>query len=325
MTSDDPLPEPDAAPATAPSGPSEAAEPSVPTRSPRQTLRYIRNLLAAHGLEPKNKLGQNFLIDLNLLDLLVRVAELTAEDAVLEVGTGTGSLTAQLAQRAGAVVTVEIDAAFAPIAREVIGPRPNVRFIVADALARKNAMNPELMQAWDEMAQALGCRRRKVVANLPYVIAAPVVSNLLIERADIERLVVMVQWEIAERLTAAVGSKAYNALSVLVQSLATVEIVRKVAPSNFYPRPKVDSAIVRIVPDSAKRAVVGDVPRFREFLRDLFVHRRKNLRQALTGWPHGRKDKQFVDAKLRELGIDGTVRAEDLTIEQHLRLCEAFG
>jgi 16S rRNA (adenine1518-N6/adenine1519-N6)-dimethyltransferase len=276
-------------------------------------------------LQAKNKLGQSFLIDLNLLDLLVRSAELERVDAVLEVGTGTGSLTAQLAERAGAVVTIEIDPPLAAIARQTVGERPQVRFLVGDALANKNLMNPELLTAWDEMAATFGCSRRKVVANLPYVVAAPVISNLLIARADIERFVVMVQWEIAERLRAAVGSKEYNALSILVQSLADVEVIRKVAPSNFFPRPQVDSAIVRIRPDPHKRAQVGDVARFRAYLRDLFVHRRKNLRQALTSWPRGRQSKAWVDARLQQLGIDGNVRAEDLTIEQHLRLCATFG
>lgn len=312
--------------AAATAGAGEAEPVSGPAyRSPRQTLRYLRDLLAAHGIQAKNKLGQSFLIDLNLLDLLVRCAELDREDAVLEVGTGTGSLTAQLAERAGAVVTIEIDSALAAIARQTVGERPNVRFLVGDALANKNQMNPELLAAWDELAAARGCTRRKVVANLPYVVAAPVISNLLIARADIERLVVMVQWEIAERLRAAVGSKDYNALSILVQSLAEVEVIRKVAPSNFFPRPQVDSAIVRIRPDPVRRAQVGDVARFRAYLRDLFVHRRKSLRQALAGWPRGRQDKAAIDAQLRELGLDGNLRAEDLTVQQHLLLCSIFG
>jgi 16S rRNA (adenine1518-N6/adenine1519-N6)-dimethyltransferase len=294
------------------------------TPSPRQTLTYLRRLFESHGLEPKGKLGQNFLIDLNLLDLIVRTAELDRTDAVLEVGTGTGSLTAKLADLAGAVVTVEVDKTLQPIARQVIGERTNVRFVFGDALAKKSELNPVMLATWDEAASAAGCTRRKLVANLPYVIATPLVSNLLIARPDLERMVVMVQWEIAERLRAAVGTKDYNALSVLVQSVADVEVVRKVAPSNFYPRPKVDSAIVLIRPNAAKRAQVGDVARFRAFLRDLYVHRRKNLRQALVGWPQGRKDKAEVDAKLAALGIDGTMRSETLNIAQHLRLCAAF-
>jgi 16S rRNA (adenine1518-N6/adenine1519-N6)-dimethyltransferase len=302
-----------------------AEAPPVDVPSPRQTLSYLRRLFESFGLEAKSKLGQNFLIDLNLLELVVRAAELDKTDAVLEVGTGTGSLTARLAEFAGVVCTVEIDKTLQPVAQQIVGDRPNVRFVFGDALATKNELNPDVLTAWDEATASFGCTRRKLVANLPYVIATPLISNLLIAGIPIERMVVMVQWEIAERLRAAVGTKDYNALSVLVQSVADVEVVRKVAPTNFYPRPKVESAIVKITPSAEKRARVGDVPRFRAFLRDLYVHRRKNLRQALAGWPSGRKDKSDVDAKLKELGLDGTLRSEALDIEQHLRLCEAFG
>lgn len=292
---------------------------------PRQTLTYLRGLFSAYGLELKSKLGQNYLIDLNLIDLIVRAAEVESTDAILEVGTGTGSLTAQLAQRAGRVVTVEIDKTFAPVARQVVGERANVEFILGDCLASKNELSPEMLAAWDVAAKKSRILHRKLVANLPYVIATPLMSNLLISNIPIERMVVMVQWEIAERMTAQVGTKDYNALSVLFQSVADVEIVRKVLPGNFFPRPKVDSAIVRVRPNPEKRAKVGDVQRFRTFLRDLYVHRRKNLRQALAGWPGGRREKTDVDAKLAELGIDGTLRSEALSIEDHLRLSHAFG
>ena len=293
--------------------------------SPRQTLTYLHRLFEGYGLEPKSKLGQNFLIDLNLVDLIVRTAELDRTDAVLEVGTGTGSLTARLADVAGTVVTIEIDRSLQPVAKEVVGERPNVTFVFGDCLAKKNELNPDMLTAWDGAAKSAGSTRRKLVANLPYVIATPLISNLLIAGTDLERMVVMVQWEIAERMRAVPNTKDYNALSVLVQSVADVEVVRKVGPKNFHPQPKVDSAIVLIRPNAAKRAKVGDVTRFRVFLRDLYVHRRKNLRQALIGWPSGHREKKDVDAKLAELGIDGTVRSEALDLEQHLRLSAAFG
>ena len=299
--------------------------PSQQVPSPRQTLTYLHRLFEGYGLEPKSKLGQNFLIDLNLVDLIVRTAELDRTDAVLEVGTGTGSLTARLADVAGTVVTIEIDRSLQPVAKEVVGARPNVTFVFGDCLAKKNELNPDMLTAWDGAAKSAGSTRRKLVANLPYVIATPLISNLLIAGTDLERMVVMVQWEIAERMRAVPNTKDYNALSVLVQSVADVEVVRKVGPKNFHPQPKVDSAIVLIRPNAAKRAKVGDVTRFRVFLRDLYVHRRKNLRQALIGWPSGHREKKDVDAKLAELGIDGTVRSEALDLEQHLRLSAAFG
>ncbi|HTK76642.1 MAG TPA: 16S rRNA (adenine(1518)-N(6)/adenine(1519)-N(6))-dimethyltransferase RsmA [Gemmataceae bacterium] len=293
--------------------------------APRQTLSYVKGLLASRGILPKNKLGQNFLIDLNLIDLVVRTAELTATDLVLEVGTGTGSLTNRLADGAGAVVSVELDPVIYDMAREVIGERDNVRLLHADALRNKNELNPVVLSAVTEMHDRFATTYFKLVANLPYAVATPVISNLLLGAAPIERMVVTVQWEIAERLTAGVGTSPYGALSVLVQSLADVEIVRRLAPAVFWPRPQVESAIVLIRPDAGKRANVGDMQRFRHFLRDLYVHRRKNLRGALAGWPSGRRDKAEVDAKLAALGLPGTTRAEDLDVEQHLRLCAAFG
>jgi 16S rRNA (adenine1518-N6/adenine1519-N6)-dimethyltransferase len=292
--------------------------------APRQTLSYVKGLLAGRGILPKSKLGQNFLIDLNLIDLVVRTAELTPADLVLEVGTGTGSLTNRLAESAGAVVSVELDPVIHEMARETIGDRANVRLLRADALRNKNELNPQVLTALAEMRDRFATTQFKLVANLPYAVATPVISNLLLRDEPIERMVVTVQWEIAERLTARVGTSQYSALSVLVQSLAEIEVVRRLAPSVFWPRPQVESAIVLIRPDARKRARVGDVQRFRNFLRDLYVHRRKNLRGALAGWPTGRRDKAEVDEKLAALGLPGTTRAEDLDVEQHLRLCAAF-
>ena len=288
--------------------------------NPRQTLSYLRRLFSSYGLEAKSKLGQNFLIDINLVDLIVRAGELTKADTVLEVGTGTGSLTAKLAEAAGHVVSIEIDSSLAPVAREIVGPRSNVTFLHDDCLAKKSVLNPDMIAAWDAVPGT-----KKLIANLPYVIATPLISNLLVSRDDIERMVVMVQWEIAERLRADASTKDYNALSVLVQGIADVEILRKVGPTNFYPAPKVDSAIVLIKPNPAKRKLIGDVAKFRAFLRGLYIHRRKNLRGALAGFPTGRIEKDVVDAKLLELGIDGSIRAESLDVATHLRLSEAFG
>lgn len=293
--------------------------------SPRQTLSYLRNLFEERGIRPKNKLGQNFLIDLNLLDLLLRAAELTPADLVVEVGSGTGSLTARLAEQAGAVLSVELDPAFHALTQEAVAPfGDKVVLVHADVLRNKNELRPEVLRALDDLQCRTGRERFKLVANLPYAVAVPVIGNFLLDRPP-ERLVVTVQWEIAERLLARPGTKDYGALAVLVQSLAEVELVRQLPPAAFWPRPQVASAIVRVRPDAGKRARVGDVHRLRNFLRDLYVHRRKNLRGALAGSPRGRVDKAEVDRKLADLGLDGTIRAEALDLEQHLRLCAAFG
>jgi 16S rRNA (adenine1518-N6/adenine1519-N6)-dimethyltransferase len=299
----------------------------MPTAGPstRQTLSYLRTLFEERGIKPKNKLGQNFLIDLNLLDLLLRAAELTAEDLALEVGSGTGSLTARLTEQAGAVVSVEIDPAFASLTAETVAGRPNVVLLHGDVLKNKNELNPAVLQAVAELAAKAGTKRTKLVANLPYAVAVPVLSNLLLSDTAVERMVATVQWEIAERLLARPGTKDYGALAVLVQSLADVELVRQLPPAAFWPRPQVSSAIVLVRPDAAKRRHVGDPQRFRNFLRDLYSHRRKNLRGALVSIPGLKFGKPEVDARLAELGIEGTVRAENLGREEHLRLCEVFG
>ena len=298
-----------------------------PTDSPpqRQTHSYLRELVQSRGLAPKNKLGQNFLVDLNLIDFIVRHADLTKDDLILEVGTGTGSLTARLADGAGAVLSVEIDASFHQLAQETLGPRPNVVLFHGDILKNKNHLRPEVLAQLEALRQEYQPKRIKLIANLPYAVATPVISNLLLSDLPLERMVVTVQWEIAAKLAARPGTEHFGGLSVLVQSLADVEIRRRLPPAVFWPRPRVASAIIRIWPRPKKRAQIPNVQRFREFLRDLYVHRRKNLRGGLHSLPGDGHDKPAVDAKLAELGIDGNLRAETLSLEDHRRLFAAFG
>jgi 16S rRNA (adenine1518-N6/adenine1519-N6)-dimethyltransferase len=304
-------------------------EPTPNLPHPRQTLSYLQQLFRERGITPKNKLGQSFLIDLNLVDLIVRTAELTAADLAIEIGSGTGSLTAQLINHAGAVLSVEIDPAFHCMVTELLGHRERVILLHADALKNKNHLNSQVFEAIQTLRERTGCHQLKLVANLPYAVATPVITNFLLSNLPFERMVVTVQWEIAERLIARPESKDYGALTVLVQSLADVELVRRLGRGVFFPRPKVESAIVLIRPLAVKRSKIttrlGDVQRLRNFLRDLYTHRRKNLRGALAGLPSGRREKVEVDHQLANLGIDGAVRAETLDVEQHLRLCEVFG
>jgi len=292
--------------------------------APRQTLSYLRELFAANRLHPKNKLGQNFLIDLNLVDFLVRSAELTRADLVLEIGSGTGSLTEKLAEHAGSVLTIEIDPAFFELAREMVHDQTHVRMLNLDALKNKNQMNPEILATLVEMQETYRPQKMKLVANLPYAVATPVISNMLIAGIEFERMVVTVQWEIAEKMIAKPSTKDYGALAILVQSLADTEILRKLGPTVFWPKPKVDSGIVMIRPNAEKRKLIPDVQRFRYFLRDLYAHRRKNLRGGLISLTGNQHQKSIVDTKLAELGYTGTERAETLTIAQHVELCEAF-
>src|SRR6266545_5437940 len=185
-------------------------------QAPRQTLSYLRQLFEERGIKPKNKLGQNFLIDLNLVDLIVRTAELTPPDVAVEIGSGTGGLTARMVDHAGAVLSVEIDPNFHTLVAEALRDRTNLVLLHADALKNKNHLNPEVLHALDELRRRADGAQLKLVSNLPYAVATPVISNFLLSGLPFERMVVTVQWEIAERLLAAPGIKDYGALSVLV-------------------------------------------------------------------------------------------------------------
>src|SRR5262249_3262252 len=146
-----------------------------------QTLSYLRDLFEQRGIRPKNKLGQNFLIDLNLLDLIIRVAELSRDDLALEVGSGTGGLTTRLLEHAGAVVSVELDPAFAALTDEAVTEgRDRVALLHADVLRNKNELNPDVLRAIQDLGRRAGTARTKLVSNLPYAVATPVISNLLL-------------------------------------------------------------------------------------------------------------------------------------------------
>jgi 16S rRNA (adenine1518-N6/adenine1519-N6)-dimethyltransferase len=289
--------------------------------APRQTQSYLRGLFERHGIAPQHRYGQNFLVDLNIHRLIVDAAEVGPEDVVLEVGPGAGALTTLMAERGAAVVAVEIDPAMARLTAEAVAGRPNVRVLHADALARKHEINPEVL---DNVRAGLAVspeRRFKLVANLPYNVATPILSNLLVHPGLCPSLMVAtIQLELADRLRAAPATEAYGALSVLVQALADVEVVRVLPPSVFWPRPQVDSAIVKIVPDPAKRAAIGDLEWFHSVVRRVFLHRRKNLRRVLYSLWRDRWTKPEVDAMLEGLGLTGLVRAEAMNVEEFLSL-----
>ncbi len=297
--------------------------------SPRQTLSYLQQLFHGRGLEPRSKLGQCFLIDLNLMDLLLRTAELGPSDLVVEVGSGTGSLTMKLAEQSGAVLGIEIDSGFFSLADDLTKAWSHVRLLHGDVLKNKNRLNPVFVTSLLEMAKTQGIERVKLVANLPYVVATPVVTNLLLlEGPPLERMVIMVQLEMAERLAAKPTTKQYNATSVFVQSLCEVEQVRRIGPKAFFPPPRVDSAIIRLWPRPAKRQKIietlGSVGRLHRFLHGIYLHRRKNLRGTLHPLFDGKLSKHDIDSLLEKSGFQGRQRAEELTVEQHLTLCGAF-
>jgi 16S rRNA (adenine1518-N6/adenine1519-N6)-dimethyltransferase len=296
-----------------------------PPMSSRQTQSYLRNLFARRGIAPQHRYGQNFLIDLNLHDLIARTAQVEPVDVILEVGPGAGALTALLAEKASAVVAVDIDPAMAQLTAEAVSGRMNVRVLNLDALAKKHTIHPELLDNIRAGLAVAPDRRFKLVANLPYNLATPLISNLLVHPDLCPTLmVVTIQLELAERMRAEAGTEHYGALSVLVQALADVEVVRTLPPKVFWPRPNVDSAIVKITPDSVKRARIGDLAWFHSVVRKLFLHRRKNLRRVLYSLWRAHWTKPEVDALLEHLGLTGLIRAEAMNVEELLALADAL-
>lgn len=295
----------------------------MPQAANRQSISYLTRRFKEVGIEPNSRHGQNFLIDLNLLGLLADSAAITRDDVVLEVGTGTGSLTAQLAARAAAVVTVEVDRRMYQLAGEELIEYPNVTMMLQDALANKNTLSPAVIaEVRREMAAAPN-RRFKLVANLPYNIATPVLSNLLSTDPLPVTMTATIQKEVADRLMASPATKDYGALSIWVQSQCRVELIRTLPPQVFWPKPKVTSAIVQITLDPALRSRIPDLVYFHQFVRSMFLHRRKLLRGVLVSSYKEQLGKAGVDALLDQLGLAPTARAEELDIAAMLALCEA--
>lgn len=297
--------------------------------SPRQTLSYLQDKFRRAGVLPQIRFGQNFLIDLNLIDLIMRSADLSTKDVVLEIGTGMGSLTTKMALYAGSVVTVEIDPMMAQLAKEELAPYGNVTILQRDALRNKNNLHDEVLETVRQKMNAIPGSRFKLVANLPYNVATPIISNLLQVEPLVDKMVVTIQKELAERIAAKPKTKDYSALSIWIQSQCDVEIVRVMPPSVFWPRPKVDSAILSITPNAALRARVVDLEYFHQTVRALFFHRRKFLRGVVVSAMKDKLSKERVDQLLLEANLDANSRAEELPVEQiidlvdRLRIAEA--
>ena len=260
----------------------------------------VRELLATHDLRPSKALGQHYLADPNTARKVARLGGIEPGETVLEVGPGLGSLTLALREAGAAVVAVEADARLLPALAEVLGDDPLVRVEVADALRVDLA--------------ALAPAARRLVANLPYNIAATLVLKVLAEAPAIAHLVVMVQREVGERLAAPAGSKTYGIPSVLVALRAHAEVVGRVSPEVFLPRPNVESALVRI-DRRAQPATDADPDLLVELVRQAFGNRRKMLRRSLDG--------RVTEAQFAAAGVAADARPEQLDVLAWGRLAEA--
>ena len=272
-----------------------------------QTLSQIRQLLDERGIKPKHRLGQNFLHDKNQLTKLLDAAQVTSGDLVLEVGPGTGTLTSALLERGAQVIACEIDHDMAAIIREVFEESTALTLIQADALEKGRRLNSAIVDA-------LNGKPFKLVANLPYQIASPLMSALLIDHRNCLGEFVTIQKEVADRLLAAPGTKEYGPLSIIVQAFGEVKRIGTLAPSCFWPPPEVTSAMVAITPREDSAIPHRDRREFARFTTDLFTKRRKQL-----GTIFGRQREQWPS------GVTPDLRPEALSPQQVIALWKMAG
>jgi len=272
------------------------------------------SLLRKHGVRPLKRLGQNFLCDPNILEKIVRIAGVCDTDTVVEIGSGIGVLTALLAGRVRRVIAIEIDRRLVEVLKAELGGVPNVEIVRGDVLVFDFAsVRPEG-----------GPGRIRVVGNVPYNLSGPIVLKLLEARESIDRAVLMLQREVAERLAAVPGTKDYGPLSVYVTLYTEARLETRVPASCFVPRPDVESRVIRMDMRREPLCAVDDPALFRDVVRGCFAKRRKtllnNLRQSVLPLRP-----EAVPAVLEELGIDGKRRAETLSVQEFASLSNRIG
>ncbi|TWT02163.1 16S rRNA (adenine(1518)-N(6)/adenine(1519)-N(6))-dimethyltransferase RsmA [Planococcus sp. CPCC 101016] len=268
-----------------------------------------QQIMAKYNLKVKKSLGQNFLIDPNILRKIVGQAELTKKSAAIEIGPGIGALTEHLSREAGKVLAFEIDQRLLPVLKDTLSPYDNISIVHADILKTdvQAAIENELAD-YDDIV---------VVANLPYYVTTPIILKLLLEKLPIRGMVVMLQKEVAERITAKPGTKAYGSLSIAIQYYTQAEMALTVPKSVFLPQPNVDSAVIRMTKREIPEVEVINEDFFFSVTRGSFVQRRKTILNNLqVAMPLGKEKKELILKALEEAEIDPTRRGETLTIKE---------
>ena len=278
----------------------------------KNTIQVIQK----HGFAFQKKFGQNFLIDAHVLDKIIAAAGVTADDMVLEIGPGIGTMTQYLAERARQVTAVEIDTNLIPILKETLSDYDNVTVINEDIL------KVDIKKLAEEYN---GGKPIKVVANLPYYITTPIIMGLFESGVPIDNITVMVQKEVADRMQVGPGSKDYGALSLAVQYYAEPYIVANVPPNCFIPRPNVGSAVIRLTRHQTPPVEVKDRELMFKLIRASFNQRRKTLLNGLNNSPELSFGKEQIAAAIEQLGVPAAVRGEALTLEQFARLSDLLG
>ena len=280
--------------------------------NPKNTIEVLQK----YQFHFAKKFGQNFLIDTHVLDKIVRAAEITSEDYVLEIGPGIGTLTQYLCESAKHVFAVEIDDNLIPILQDTLSAYDNVTVIHNDVLKL------DINKLVEEKCEG---KRIKVVANLPYYITTPILMGLFESHVPMESVTVMVQKEVAQRMQALPGGKDYGALSLAVQFYAEPYIVANVPPNCFIPRPAVGSAVIRLTRYQEKPVKVNDSTFMFKIIRASFNQRRKTLQNGLYNSSELRIPKEKTVAALEEMGLTPTIRGEKLSLEEFAKLSDILG
>lgn len=276
-----------------------------------------REILEKYGFSFKKSLGQNFLIDTNILRKIVDVAELSDNTGAIEIGPGIGALTEQLARRARRVVAFEIDKRLLPILEDTLSPYRNVRIIHQDVL--KADIHRVIAEEFADVADIM------VVANLPYYVTTPIIMKLLTDNLPIRGIVVMLQKEVADRISAQPGTKDYGSLSIAIQYYTEAEKIMTVPRTVFMPQPNVDSAVIRLMKRKRPPVDVDDESFFFQVVRASFAQRRKTiLNNLISNLPNGKAMKEKIERILTEKGIDPRRRGETLTMEEFASISNAL-
>lgn len=273
----------------------------------------VRKIMKKYNIRADKRLGQHFLADNSILYHMIEAGEITEDDGVLEIGPGLGVLTTLLCEKAGKVVAVEKDSRFVPILQQLTRQFKNICIIKEDVLK----LDIENLQ------NRLGSNF-KVVANLPYYITSPIIMKILSNRHYIDMAVIMIQKEVAERLVSPPGKKDYGILTIAVDLYADVDIVCHVPKGAFIPPPKVDSAVVKLVPREKPKVDLPDEKLFFEVVKASFAERRKTIRNSLKSQLSLPIDVKTLDDVLKRANIDPKRRGETLSIQEFARLSEEF-
>ena len=294
------------------------------------TKSMLKVLFEERGIRIKKQWGQNFLIDQNLLQFIVKTAELSRNDVVLEIGAGTGSLTRLLAQKAGHVFAVEVDRKLFEILEETLKDFNNVTLINRDILKSKHHIQPEIVEAISDHVStanfSTGDSYVKVIANLPYYISIPIIIDLLQEILPIRTMILMLQRDTTDRIMAHPGTKDYGVLSIMTRLFAEVKVLKKLSPQVFWPVPLVDSAIVKMkVNRHTYVDTIRDYRGFQDVVRSIYSSRRKTISNSLLSLcsSHGIKKnetRQDLMTILECVGIRPESRGEELEIEKLIEL-----